>query len=289
VSNLPPDTHAGTATNGFESELLRICHVSPDLESLMKGLVAPFSRASGCEAIGIRLHRGVDFPYYTTAGFSDDFVQAETSLCVRDAGGQPQLDDAGNPVLACMCGNIIRGRFDPERPFFTAHGSFWTNSTSQLLATTTEADRQARTRNRCNGEGFESVALVPLRTCGHTFGLVQFNDRRPGCFDAGTIADLERLVDYVSIALAKFEAEEALKRSEEKYRQLTAELQDALAHVKTLRGFIPICSACKKIRDDTGYWQAVDVYVRDHTEAEFTHGLCPDCARRLYPGLAESD
>ena len=63
----------------------------------------------------------------------------------------------------CMCGNVICGRFDPSKPFFTARGSFWTNCTTELLASTTEADRQARTRNRCNGEGYESVALIALR------------------------------------------------------------------------------------------------------------------------------
>jgi hypothetical protein len=66
---------------------------------------------------------------------------------------------------------------------------------------------------------------------------------------------------------------------------LIGRLQEALAQVKTLRGFIPTCAACKRIRDDAGYWQAVEVDVRDHTEAEFSHGLCPDCAHRIYPDV----
>jgi len=67
------------------------------------------------------------------------------------------------------------------------------------------------------------------------------------------------------------------------------ELRQALDQVKTLRGILPICAACKKIRDDQGYWRQVEVYVRDHTEAEFSHGLCPDCIKRLYPELAPGD
>lgn len=63
------------------------------------------------------------------------------------------------------------------------------------------------------------------------------------------------------------------------------ELQRALNEVKTLRGIVPICAKCKKIRDDDGYWSQVDEYVRDHTEAEFSHGLCPDCAAELFPGV----
>jgi AmiR/NasT family two-component response regulator len=66
-------------------------------------------------------------------------------------------------------------------------------------------------------------------------------------------------------------------------RRLNAELQAALAKVKVLSGLLPICASCKKIRDDQGYWHQVEVYIRDHSEVEFSHGLCPSCARKLYP------
>ncbi len=71
--------------------------------------------------------------------------------------------------------------------------------------------------------------------------------------------------------------------------KMIAELQDALDHIKTLRGIIPICANCKKIRDDDGFWNQVEVYVRDHSEAEFTHGLCPDCVRELYPDFVANE
>lgn len=61
------------------------------------------------------------------------------------------------------------------------------------------------------------------------------------------------------------------------------ELQQALEQVKVLKGMIPICAECKKIRDDKGYWQQVEIYVHEHTEAEFTHGVCPECVKKLYP------
>jgi hypothetical protein len=57
------------------------------------------------------------------------------------------------------------------------------------------------------------------------------------------------------------------------------------AEVKILRGFLPICASCKKIRDDKGYWQQVEDYIRVHSEAEFTHSLCPECVKKLYPEL----
>ncbi|MCX5819363.1 MAG: response regulator transcription factor [Deltaproteobacteria bacterium] len=61
------------------------------------------------------------------------------------------------------------------------------------------------------------------------------------------------------------------------------ELRQAFDQIKTLRGIVPICANCKKIRDDQGYWNQVEVYVRDHTEAEFSHGICPECMKELYP------
>jgi hypothetical protein len=67
--------------------------------------------------------------------------------------------------------------------------------------------------------------------------------------------------------------------------QLIEELQAALAEIKTLRGLIPICSSCKKIRDDKGYWSRIEEYIQNHTDAQFSHGICPDCAKILYPGF----
>jgi len=77
------------------------------------------------------------------------------------------------------------------------------------------------------------------------------------------------------------------KRAEEERERLIRELQDALENIKTLRGLLPICSSCKKIRDDHGYWNQLETYIVAHTDAEFTHGLCPECIRKLYPDYSE--
>lgn len=75
------------------------------------------------------------------------------------------------------------------------------------------------------------------------------------------------------------------KRIENEKEEVIVELQAALAKVKLLSGFIPICASCKKIRDDKGYWQQIESYIRDHSNAEFSHSICPDCAHKLYPEL----
>ena len=73
------------------------------------------------------------------------------------------------------------------------------------------------------------------------------------------------------------------QRTEEEKNTLIIELEKALAEVKTLQGIIPICSSCKKIRDDEGFWQQVDVYVSKHSAAQFSHGICDECLKKLYP------
>ena len=75
------------------------------------------------------------------------------------------------------------------------------------------------------------------------------------------------------------------KQAEEEREKLIDQLQEALAKVKTLSGFLPICVSCKKIRDDKGFWNQIETYIRDHSTADFSHCICPDCSRKLYPEL----
>ena len=63
------------------------------------------------------------------------------------------------------------------------------------------------------------------------------------------------------------------------------ELETALSRIKRLNGLLPICANCKKIRDDTGYWNNVETYITEHSEAVFSHGICPECAEKLYPDI----
>ncbi len=78
------------------------------------------------------------------------------------------------------------------------------------------------------------------------------------------------------------------QRAQEERDKLILELQDALSKVKQLSGLLPICANCKKIRDDRGYWNQIEHYLRVHSEAEFSHGLCPECMETLYPEYKEN-
>jgi hypothetical protein len=75
--------------------------------------------------------------------------------------------------------------------------------------------------------------------------------------------------------------EHEMKLTDWKLRSTLRELEQKMLQIKTLSGMLPICASCKKIRDDRGYWNSIEVYLQEHSEAEFSHGLCPECAMRL--------
>ncbi|MFZ4396314.1 MAG: PAS domain S-box protein [Kiritimatiellia bacterium] len=191
-------------------DVLELLNRAQVTEVAISDILSAIRKNTGFEAVGIRLHEGDDFPYYVSQGFPETFVVAERYLCVRDAAGNCVLNGNGNPELECMCGNILSGRPHPSLPCFSAGGSFWTNSTTGLLATTTAAVRQTLTRNRCNREGYESVALIPLRAAGKIVGLLQCNDHRPNLFTPATILFLERLGACIGIAFFRLQEAQQL-------------------------------------------------------------------------------
>ncbi len=77
--------------------------------------------------------------------------------------------------------------------------------------------------------------------------------------------------------------EELVEARTNELKKTNEQLQQALSEIKTLSGLLPICASCKKIRDDNGYWNQIESYIAKHTDAEFTHGICPECAKKLYP------
>lgn len=93
-------------------------------------------------------------------------------------------------------------------------------------------------------------------------------------------------VAEIEVKLSQAQEEiERRKQAEAERDQVIEKLQQALSEVKTLRGFIPICANCKSIRDDEGFWSQVEVYIQEHSDAVFSHGICPDCVKLLYPDM----
>ncbi len=108
--------------------------------------------------------------------------------------------------------------------------------------------------------------------------------RRGSCASLDQLAERDLEAEGYEPEYPRTEFKARIEAEDERER-LIARLQKALAEVRTLSGLLPICSSCKKIRDDEGYWTEVEIYILEHSDADFTHGLCPDCAERLYPGF----
>ena len=198
--------------------ILALLSSEKDIRTLIRDIILLIKNYTSFKAVGIRLKEGDDFPYFETSGFDGHFVELEKYLCARDAENHLIRDASGNPLLECMCGNVLQGRTSAAYPFFTAGGSFWTNSTTALLDSTTEADRQGRTRNRCNGEGYESVALIPLKAGDEIIGLLQLNDRRKDLFTTDFIRHLEGIGVSIGASIQRIRAEEALVEAENRLR-----------------------------------------------------------------------
>jgi PAS domain S-box-containing protein len=196
-----------------------------DVSKLVDTLLRLIKDHTELDAVAIRLRQDEDFSYCATNGLSKPFLEAEKYLCARDEAGQIVRDANGNPVLECLCGMVLRGQFDPAQPFFTPYGSFWTNSTTDLLATASEVDRQTRFRNCCNVEGYESVALIPLRFDNQMIGLLQLNDRRKGLFTPQAIEFFEGLGASIGIAVARQRAAQARRESEAERERLIAAVE----------------------------------------------------------------
>ena len=260
---------------------LHLVNENTGTRDLIRAATIFLQKQSSCQAVGIRLKEGDDYPYFESRGFSPEFLLVENSLCVRDSTGAVICDSNTYPIHECMCGNVICGRFNPSKPFFTAQGSFWTNNTTELLATSSEADRLAHTRNRCNGEGYESVALIPLHIGAERLGLMQLNDQRKGMFSPEVIALWERLAGYLAGALSKNRAQEALRESK-------ARLDLALWSAQMGAWHWDIDQDRRHFDDQVCHLLGIDPVSFHGTAEEFFTRVHPDDREKLKAGLVQS-
>jgi DNA-binding response OmpR family regulator len=124
-----------------------------------------------------------------------------------------------------------------------------------------------------------ATSLIPILHLSATY---QDSESRVKGLEGGADSYLTHPIEPL-VLIASIRALLRIREGEAEREKLIRELQEALTKVKTLSGFLPICMSCKKIRNDKGYWEQVEVYIRDHCEAEFSHGICPDCMKKIYP------
>lgn len=207
------NTASALAERDLLISILETLSQSRHMNEYLKRLAEQIKKYSGCCCVGIRL-LGEDgnIPYIAYTGFSREFYEIESPLCVGS-------DE-------CMCVNVITGDTRLGLPPYTKGGSFLSNGTTKLLASVSE-EVKSQTRNVCNRYGYESVALVPMKLGDRILGLIHLADESENKIPPETVRFLERVGVYIGEALHTFLAEEALQESEKQYRDLYEEAPDA--------------------------------------------------------------
>lgn len=185
---------------------LEIANRHTELTPLLNVFVTEIQNLTGCAAVGIRLlDEAGNIPYQAFKGFSQEFYEKESPLSIH--------------FDRCMCINVIKGTTDLSLPFYTPGGSFYINATTRFLETVTEEEK-GRTRNECNRQGFESVALIPIRLGKRILGMIHIADPREDMVPLDKVEILERIAQQLGGAIERIRSEERSRRHYEEISTL---------------------------------------------------------------------
>ena len=193
---------------------LEIANRSTEMTPLLNEFIIETKKLTGCEAVAIRiLDKDGNIPYQAYDGFSKEFYRSENPLSIESD--------------RCMCINVIKGKSDPRLTFYTEGGSFFMNSTTRFLATVSE-EQKSQTRNVCNRFGYESVALVPIRSGERIIGLIHFADPRENAIPGELVETMEWAALELGTAIQRVQAREALQRA---YSELEHRVEERTAEI----------------------------------------------------------
>jgi len=201
---------------------LTIANRHSEMSPLLREFVAELKEVTGCAAVGIRLlDADGNIPYEAYEGFSERFYESERPLSIMSN--------------QCHCTNVIKDMADPKLPFYTEGGSFYMNGTTRFLATVSEEEK-GRTRNVCNQFGYESVAVVPIRSGGRILGATHVADQKEGMVPLELVEVLERAAIQLGTAIERVRAAEALQQAhDELERRVAARTADLVIANEQLR------------------------------------------------------
>ncbi|NLI92139.1 MAG: histidine kinase [Peptococcaceae bacterium] len=239
--------------------ILSELHNYGNLKETMTTVIKHFMEITDCEAIGIRLNNGQDFPYYAYEGLPPAYIVKEPALCSMNPGERRfTFEDDQVWTTKCLCSDVIKGRIEKDLPCFTSQGSFWTNNSPYAYC---------QREQDCFYSGFKSLAFIRIIANNECIGLIHLFSNRTK-FSLDMILYLEMIGTYIGTAVSNCI----------KYAQMK-EAFDSL-------NMIPICSHCKKVNVEGEQWKSIENFLFQQTGAEFTHTICPDCMDHLYPEIS---
>ncbi len=268
-------------------EILRISQSDADINEMIEKVIILLKDWSGIEAVGFRVEKDNDYPLGAAGGVPEKFVAAESSLHVPDKDGRPKTDTAGGPILGCLCGDIISGRADESKPYFTSYGSFWTNGVTELLANAAPADGLTGTLGTCIGMGYESVALVPLRSETAIHGLIQFHDSRKNRFSPKVISLFEGLAELIAGSIDRRALQDPSEESAQKWRSLFESSRDVVYVYGNDGRFIDVNAAGRSLlgytRDELLALHMKDIYLNERDRASLEKEIGRSGSVKDYP------
>jgi two-component system, sensor histidine kinase len=195
-------------------KFLEIANRHVEIKPMLTEFLNEFKSLTGCAAVGIRLlddKQGI--PYSVHQGFTKDFIDLESPLVIG--------------TDRCMCINVVAGTTDPSKSFYTELGSFFMNRTTDFLSTVPEEEK-GETRNACNAHGYESVALIPIRSGNSILGLIHLADPREDMVPREMIFEVERIGLILGNAIQRVRLTQSLRDSEQRFKALFDNTGDAI-------------------------------------------------------------
>lgn len=199
----------------FLKNILETLNKKIDWEYSLKNILKELKSFSNCDAVGIRLEKENDFPYYFQEGFSQEFLNAENSICSRSSGGSINFNSIGKPILECACGMLLNCEPDLTNDYITPKGSIWTNYSKDFLDITPDEEKRINPRNTCVQHGYMSIILVPLKIGEKKVGVLQLNNKESNKFTVSDITFYEEIGSIIGIAYEKILNEQSLRDNEE--------------------------------------------------------------------------
>ncbi len=202
------------AANNF----LSIANRHTEMNALLRDFVAEIKNISGCSAIAVRiLDDDGKIPYAASEGFDTDFCNLEEPLSIHSHKG--------------MCARVINKQIEPHRTSFTKHGSYYVNSTSRFLSTAAE-DQKRLMRNTCHRFGYETLALIPIRSGNRALGLIHVADREANRLNNNKIEMLEGAALQLGTAIERVMSRQTLKNAHDELEKLVQKRTEMLLHAK---------------------------------------------------------
>jgi PAS domain S-box-containing protein len=174
--------------------ILKTLNRNIELKVMMDSIIRDIKQEMGFSAVGLRLNAENDFPYYSHAGFSPAFLQAENAI-------------------PYTCGQTISGNINPADPHFTMDRSFWTNNSLKLLESAPDGDLRLHQRNNCIHYGYSSYAIIPIRTDNAIIGTLQINVKEKNAFTVETISFFEGIALNIGTGILRKQAEELVNKT----------------------------------------------------------------------------